>query len=138
MISRRQLIGCGVAASALGVGSRLAWAVEASPRPTVGILVVDERFVAAREVARSLVGPGIPRVALSRDVLETWHRRLAPVCESGNLAIAGVTTERGFFLLHTLAADRRMRVLSRTLHAAPRDDRDPLVSWMLGPSTMRS
>ena len=87
---------------------------------------MDQRFDLARHVARSLALPGIPRLALPRDVLELWHGRLAPVLRSGTHAIAGVTTERGFFLLHTLAADQRLRVLSRTDHGS-------VMSWSIGP-----
>lgn len=123
MISRRQLIGCGVAATALGVTFHRS----ASPAAVVpSVLVVDERFYAARRLA-SLVAPDIPRVALPRNVFDLWHSRLEEICRSGGRAIAGVTTERGFFLLQTLAADHRLRVLRRTAHA------ESLVYWVLGP-----
>jgi hypothetical protein len=135
MISRRQLIGCGVAAAALGVASGSANTIESfvRPGPRIALLVVDERYDVARMLARSLAAPDIRRVALPRDVLDLWHQQLALVCRSGRHAIAGITTERGFFLLHTLAADHRMRVLSRAVHAAPRTDHEPLVSWLFGP-----
>jgi len=90
------------------------------------VLIVDERFDAARRLA-SLAAPGVPRVALPRDVFDLWHGRLEEVCRSGDRAIAGVTTERGFFLLQTLAAEYRLRVLSSSAHTGS------LVSWVLGP-----
>jgi hypothetical protein len=141
VISRRQLIGCGLAASVLGVANPLANAVQA-PVGTfqrIDLVVVDDRFDLARQMARSIASPVIPRVALPRDVLALWHRELAPLCRSGTQSIAGVTTERGFFLLGTLAADHRYRVLSRTLHP-PRlaGEHEPLLSWVLAPRTMRS
>jgi hypothetical protein len=128
MISRRHLIGSGLAVSALGLGVRdtIASITPTRPAARVAFLVVDERFEAARTLARSLAAPGIRRVALTRDVLDLWHRQLAPACRTGTQAIAGVTTERGFFLLHTLAAEHRLRVHSRTAHGA-------LVSWLIGP-----
>lgn len=140
MISRRQLIGCGVAATALGVTCHRAKAADSFSRPgasvlaatadrlpiTPAVLVVDERFNAARALA-SLAAPDIPRVAMPRDVFDLWHSRLEGICRSGGRAIAGVTTERGFFLLQTLAGDHRLRVLSRSAHAGS------LVSWILGP-----
>jgi hypothetical protein len=130
MISRRQVIGCGVAAAALGAASRSARAIESTrrPRASLALVIVDERFESARGVAGSLAGPDIPRVALPRDVLELWYPQLASVCRSGRHAIAGVTTERGLFLLQTLAADHRMRLLSRAGHD------ESLVSWVLGRS----
>jgi hypothetical protein len=128
LITRRQLIGSGLALSALGLGAHNTMARDVPGRPAarVTLLVVDERFAAARTLARSLAAPGIQRVALPRDVLDLWHRQLAPACRSGAQAIAGVTTERGFFLLRTLTAEYRLRVLSRTTHGA-------LVSWLIGP-----
>ena len=135
MISRRYVIGCGIAASALGVASRLGYVVESPtrPRPPVALLIVDERYDVARSLARSLADPSVPRVGLTRDVLDLWHRHLAPVCLAGTQAIAGVTTERGFFLLRTLAADHRLRVLWANALAVRRAGQEPLVSWMLGP-----
>ena len=127
MISRRHLIGSGVAASALGLGARRAPALEVPARATApaAFLIVDERFEAARTIARSLDTPGAQYLALPRDVLDLWHRQLEPACRQGAQSIAGVTTGRGFFLLQTLAADQRLRVLSRTQHGA-------LVSWLIG------
>ena len=125
MISRRQVIGYGAAASALGVAGR--WTHRPSrPALPVALVVVDERFDLARTVAGSLGLPNVPRVVLPRDLLGLWHGQLSPVLRTGRQAIAGVTTERGFFLLRTLAADQRARVLSRT-------DQGSLVSWLLGP-----
>jgi hypothetical protein len=141
VISRRHWIGCAVAASALGAASRLGHALESSTQPVAAtatatataVVIVDERFEVARALARSLALPAIPRVVLPRDVLALWHRQLAPLCQTGRHAIAGVTTERGFFLLRTLAADHRMRVLSSNALATRRADHEPLVSWTLGP-----
>lgn len=133
MISRRALIGCGVAASALGVAtpwSRATASTRPSPLP-LALLVVDERFGAARELA-SRTAPGVRRLALLRDVLDLWHREIEPLVRSGTGAIAGVTTERGAFLFQTLGADHRLRVRSRTVHAATAGT-EPLVSWVLGP-----
>lgn len=126
MITRRHLIGSGAAMSTLGTLFPLTSAASpARSRPPVALIVVDERFEAAPALARTLVAPGARQVAMTRDVLDLWHRQIAPACQRGALSIAGVTTERGFFLLHTLAADLRLRVLSRSQHGA-------LVSWLIG------
>jgi hypothetical protein len=128
VISRRQLLSRGLAASAIGLAPRMTRANAASARtsPHVAYIVVDERFEAARTLAAALAPSQIPRLALPRDVLELWHRKLEPACRTRRQAIAGVTTERGFFLLRTLAADHRLRVHSRTAHGS-------LVSWLIGP-----
>ncbi len=136
MISRRTILERGAAVSALGTAAwRSAFATptaSTSPAPTssttasIALVVVDERFGAAHALAGSLAAASVPRVVLPRDVLELWHPRLARICRSGTQSIAGVTTERGFFLLQTLAADSGMHVLSRVGHGA-------LVSWVIGP-----
>lgn len=135
MITRRQMIGSTAAVSALGIGSRAVTAAPGVPAtrkhappasPSLAMVVVDERFDAAPALARSLATPDVPRLALPRDVLEFWQRQLAPLLSAGGHAIGGVTTERGFFLLRTLAADHRLRVRSRRAHGA-------LVSWVIGP-----
>ena len=128
MISRRQLIGSGAAASMLALHGAVAPATErrGGSSGRVALVVVDERFDAAHTLAGSLAAPSVPRVALTRDALDLWRGVLAPLCAAGRHAIAGVTTERGFFLLRTLAADHRLRVRSRSAHGA-------LVSWVIGP-----
>src|SRR5688572_6370832 len=74
VISRRQMLGYGIAASALGVTCPSAEALASGPPagPPVTLLVVDERFEVARHLARSFPGYGVRRVALSRDVLDLW------------------------------------------------------------------
>jgi hypothetical protein len=133
MISRRALIGCGVAASALGVATPWSSAIASAlpARLPLALLVVDERFGAARVLA-SRAAPGVRRVVLTRDVLELWHREIEPAVRSGTGAIAGVTTERGAFLFQTLGADHRLRMRSRTVHVASAAT-EPLVSWVLAP-----
>lgn len=133
MISRRHAIGSGVALSALAVGARATITASApTPRAArVAFLIVDERFDAARTLSRSIAAPTAQCLPMPRDVLDLWHRHLATACRTGTVSIAGVTTERGFFLLRTLAADQmsasgRLRVLSRATHGA-------LVSWVIGP-----
>lgn len=135
MISRRQLIGCGLAGAAwqlAGAGaftqSRATHSLVAGASSTipVSLLIVDERFESARRVAASLA-PGIRRATLPQDVFDLWHQELEALCRSRRDAIAGITTERGLFLIQTLAADYRLRVLSRSVHEAS------LVSWVIGP-----
>jgi hypothetical protein len=140
-ISRRQLIGWGVAVSVPSIVAPIAnaFAITNPHPPRVALVVLDRRFGLARRVALSVALPAVRRLALPRDVLDLWHRELEPLCRTGTQAIAGVTTERGLFLLQTLAADHRMHLLSRSTHRAhPGSDHEPLVSWLLGPRTMRA
>jgi hypothetical protein len=135
VISRRQLIGSGIAVSAIGIGARIASAIwPATPHVAPRFLLVDTRFDDALEIARLTAPPGIETIRLQRDVLELWHHRLKPMTGAVPFAFAGVTTEHGFFTLRTLAADHRLRVRSAKWHA-PRvghGAREPLVSWVIG------
>ena len=134
MVSRRQVIGSGLAAPALALLPRVTHAIPAARRDgrydDLAFVVVDERFDAARALAHELfLADRASRtrcLALPRDVLDLWHSKLAPACVAGNSAFAGVTTGRGFFMLRTLAADHRLRVRSRTSHQG-------LVSFIIGP-----
>ena len=139
MISRRRLIGSTVALSALGLGSRAAIVAANAPAlqyPRPALVLIDTRFDDVPAIARRLATPGVRRLAMPRDVLDLWHgkRQAQSLADVG--CFAGVTTERGFFLLRTLAADHRLRVLSATFHeAAPGAPRtEPLVSWIIGPA----
>ncbi|MET0292021.1 MAG: hypothetical protein ABW136_06605 [Steroidobacteraceae bacterium] len=133
MISRRQVIGYGVAASALGsLGvSNALERPNASPA-SIALVVVDERFESARKLASSLASRAVPRIALPQDAFDLWHRTLEAICRSGDRSFAGVTTERGLFLLSTLAAGDRLRILSRSEHR-PRGESAALLSWTIGP-----
>lgn len=135
MISRRHLIGSGVAVSALGLIGRVA---SANPATLLARqVIVDTRFDDAREIALRAAAPGARIIALPRDVLELWHDQLAPTPARPPQAFAGVTTEHGFFTLRTLAADHRQRVLHSAVHASRRGG-EPLVSWVIGPAASRT
>jgi hypothetical protein len=140
-ISRRQLIGWGVAVSVPGIAAPFTNPLDTRipPPPRVALVVVDERFAFARRYALSIAPPAVRRVALPRDALDFWLHELEPLCCTGTQAIAGATTERSLFLLQTLAADHRLRVSSRTTLAnLDGDAREPLVSWLLVPRTTRA
>ncbi len=135
MISRRHLIGSGVAVSALGLIGRVA---SANHAPLIATrIIVDMRFDQALAIALGASAPGARIIALQRDVLELWHDQLAPSPMRAPQAFAGVTTEHGFFTLRTLAADHRQRVLYSAVHANRRGG-EPLVSWVIGPAASRA
>lgn len=139
-----------MAASALGLAQRMGGAVEvpstametpATPDARVAFLVVDERFDAADALARSLMRNVLlaptSRISMPRDVLALWNSPMADECRNGTHAFAGVATERGFFLLSTLAADHRLKVLYRESHAAQRGAANALTSFIIGPRALR-
>jgi hypothetical protein len=139
MITRRKLIGSSVAIGVLGVGaSTLAGRAVSSPSlPRLHAVLVDVRFDDAGVLANSLAAAQrTPILALEDDLLPLWYDRLAPACAHSPIAFAGVTTERALFLIQTLAADHRLRLLSATVHSmSPGSSRrEPLVAWLIGPA----
>jgi hypothetical protein len=142
-INRRQVVAAGLAASALAV-TRAGYAMSSDAilaKYSVGRVLVDERFEEAKRLAKGAVNRGIEVVALPRDVLVLWHKLLLPSLTREAQALAGVTTQRGLFLLQTLAADHRLRVVYRAEHSqrahlgrvAARPE--SLVTWVISPRT---
>ena len=117
MITRRQLIASGMLVTGLGIAP---FAVRPS---RLQACVVDPRFEDARLIALHASTPATRLIELPRDVLALWHDELMPSIGSLQRELAGVTTERGFFLLRTLAADQRLRVRFQALHDTPRAGR---------------
>lgn len=122
-----------MAVSALGMASGNAFAVAPSTmRPT--LLIVDTRFAQARAIAREYIAAGCELAELPRDVLEFWRHRLQPAIRSTRPVFAGITTERAFFILRTLAADHRLRVHAVAFAAPRAPDEETLMSWVIGPA----
>jgi hypothetical protein len=122
MANRRQVIGAGLAlAVAPGIGRSLSWREPPGPAPLpVGRLVIDARFPDAVEMAAHAATAGGAASELERDVLGLWHDELLPAFAGGRVvAFGGVTTDTTLFLMRTLAADHRMRVIYRADHARP-------------------
>lgn len=121
MTSRRQVLGAGMALGLLPAVSRLQAAVPSAPfRPlAVGCVLVDERHEDAAVMGAAVADAGVNTVRLPRDVLGLWHDRLLPQLRSGVVqAFGGITTPDGLFLLRTLAADQRWRVVYSAEHTA--------------------
>jgi hypothetical protein len=119
MANRRQVIGAGLAlAVAPGVGRSPSWREWPGPAPLpVGRLLVDARFPDAVEMAAHAAEAGGIASELERDVLGLWHDELLPAVSDGRLAaFGGVTTDTALFLIRTLAADHRMRLIYRADH----------------------
>jgi len=83
----------------------------------VSQVLIDERFADAIAMAGYVAAAGVTVTMLPRDVLGLWHDQLLPSLRSGQLqALGGITTSEGFFLLRTLAADLRWRVIYEANH----------------------
>jgi hypothetical protein len=83
--------------------------------------VFDNRFAEAVETARHAALLGIPPAEFSGDLTPLWYDELDLAWKTAPMALAGITTREGLFVLETLAADRRMRVAYRGEHGAPRN-----------------
>jgi hypothetical protein len=137
MITRRQLMGSAMALPGIALSQRMAIAAPSpgAPKARVHKVLIDERFALSRPIAQTLFTPAAIYLPLPRDLLGFWHQHLAPVRTGTTSAVSGVTTERGFFLLQTLAADHRLRmqrVWSQTAGDTSHLDTS-LVAWVMGP-----
>jgi hypothetical protein len=126
MISRRQVIGSGLAVSALSLGNVSAMRHTESlvSAPPTDYLVVDTRFSEAIEIAARLATTSRCVIVQQRDVLGLWYDRILPTLRAGTkVTVTGVTTSAALFAWRTLAADHRLRVVSA--------QGAPLVSWVI-------
>jgi hypothetical protein len=125
MANRRQVIAAGLALSALpGIGTGRAAATPLRFAPmSLARLVVDMRFADAVAMASQPANAGVSTVALERDVLGLWHDALLPaLAGDAAAAVGGITTDTALFLIRTLAADQRLRVVYRADHHSPAAD----------------
>lgn len=136
-------MGSAMALPGLALSHRMAMAppLPRAPAARVHRVLIDERFALSRRIAQRLFAPSAVHMSLPRDLLGFWHQHLAPARGSSPGAVAGVTTERGFFLLQTLAADHRLRVQrvwSQTTTGDVNVHLDTsLVAWVMGPAGTR-
>jgi hypothetical protein len=112
VLTRRQLLQAGAAASALAHGGLATAATQAGigSWAAIDLLLVDSRLEVATAVAEAAVRAKVRVLPLSRDVLTLWHEQLLPVVRTGGKSFAGITTVRGLFLLQTLSADHRLQL----------------------------
>lgn len=78
--------------------------------------VFDARFAEASDVARAIEPLGVPGAPFAGDLMELWYDELDPELKQGPLALGGITTQEGLFVLETLALDHRMRVVYHGEH----------------------
>ena len=117
MTTRRQFIGTGVALAALPSASFAAsFAAATSSALRLERFVFDSRFAAAATVAGHMADRGVPLSAVAGDLTNLWYHELDLAWKRAPQPLAGVTTRQGLFVLETLAADHRMRVVYRGEH----------------------
>ena len=114
MVHRRGFIQSGLAIGGAAVLPQVARA--AAPLQLHGF-VFDSRFAEAGEIAGAACSA--PRWATAGDMMPLWYERLDLQWKEKPLPLAGVTTADALFVMETLAADYRMRVVYRGMHSAP-------------------
>ncbi len=118
MTSRREFLKVGLAASALPVTARAAFAADPSVA-TVPLYKVlyDTRFAASIAFARRAAARGLVVHAMGGDMTRFWYDDLYHRWQKGPAAIAGLTAHGALFCLERLAWDQRMRVVFRGEHS---------------------
>ncbi len=115
MADRRQFLQAGLVLSATVAagGPRLAGAGAAKIGvPPLRHFVFDNRYAEAVAMARSMQRI-VPPAEMHGDLTYLWLQQLQPQWRQAPQALAGMTTAQGLFVLETLAADHRMRVVYR-------------------------
>jgi hypothetical protein len=126
--SRRQFIQSGLALSAVSLTTRIsALSLQADDTAVATLrlerFVFDNRFAAAVELAQHVEHHGVAVAETSGDLTDLWYHELDLRWKKAPMALAGVTTRGGLFVLETLAADHRMHVVYRGAHAVPQNGR---------------
>jgi hypothetical protein len=144
MVNRRQFIETGAAAAFAGAALAGIERAAADPRvaaasvPRSGperlvhprLVVIDERFAAARRFGAAMQWRGLPVHAIRGDVTEVWYERLHPLWKRTAAPVAGITAYAAMFCLERLAWDQGLRMIHREALAADATDR-PLHSWLI-------
>jgi hypothetical protein len=125
MANRRQFVQSGLALSAVASVRAGALPGEARAADVASLrldrFIYDNRFAESVEIALYAGREGVPLWETSGDMTDLWIDYLAPKWSRQPAALAGVTTRDGLFVIETLAADHRMRVVYRGEHGAPQD-----------------
>lgn len=133
MTTRRQFAKAAVAAAAVPLAS-LVLTDRQAVLPSGVVLerfVYDSRFAAAAAFAAEAERGGTPLAAFAGDLTELWYGELDLAWRRKPETLGGATTERGLFVLETLALDRRMRVVERVERGSVGEER--LFTWIIAP-----
>jgi hypothetical protein len=136
MMNRRDFLSAQLgAAAALAAGVSIAAAQPARASSLVlqlDRLVVDDRYPDALRIAAHAADRAGVTSRFSGDLTQLWYEQLDLSWRARPEALAGITTREGLFVLETLAADHRMRVIFRAEHVSTRDRR--MLHRMHGPA----
>jgi hypothetical protein len=123
--SRRQFIQSGLALSAVSLTGIPTFTTRADefdvPSCRIERFVFDTRFAAAVALARHAARHGVTLAETSGDLGDLWYNDLDLRWKQAPMALAGMTTRGGLFILETLAADHRMLVVYRGTHEASQE-----------------
>ena len=137
MISRRQMLQSGLAATSLPLVASVSLAPLASAHakalehPALYKVLFDQRFAASRDFGREAQWQGQSVQAFNGDITNVWYHDLHPRWKNGPAAIAGLTAHGALFCLERLAWDVGMRVTHRVEHSY--EGHEPLYSWVIAP-----
>ena len=122
MTNRRQFIHSSFALTVAGSSVfSIVGAQSATPPMRFTHFVFDKHFPAATAVARDVARTGTGLAETDGDMTALWYDELDLAWRKSPMPLAGVTTHQALFVLETLAADHRMRVIYRGAHAVSDD-----------------
>ena len=84
-------------------------------------VLFDRRFEQAGQIARSVAGYGAPLYETDGDATDIYYQHLRALWRGPHAAFAGISSIDTTFVIQTLAADHRLRLIYRGLHEAPHD-----------------
>jgi hypothetical protein len=122
MTNRRQFMQCSVAVTmSVSMASAALAAAGSAKRAALWPerFVFDNRFAPARQMAQRMARQGILLGECSGDLTDLWYNHLDLQWRKSPMILAGMTTREGLFVLETLAADHRMRVVQRDELSVP-------------------
>src|SRR5258705_397192 len=131
MVSRREFVMSGIAASALPlVVGRASARSGADSMPGLGAMAIykvvyDERFPASVAYGHEAMRRGLAVQAIRGDITDFWYYDLYPQWRKEPVAITGLTAHGPIFCLERLSWDFGMRVSFREKRP------DELISWMI-------
>jgi hypothetical protein len=131
--NRREFLQSGLALPAALTGALTGLQADAAALRELNLerFIFDGRFPAAVRAARLAAARGIALAETAGDLTSLWYHDLDLRWRRAPMALGGVTTKGALFVLETLAADRRMRVVYRGEHGG-RDATGALTQTLAG------
>lgn len=138
MISRRQILQSGLAATSLPLLAGLPLAPAAAlGNSSLYRVIFDQRFAASRSFGEEARWQGHSVLGFNGDITNVWFQELRPRWQQGPAAIAGLTAHGALFCLERLAWDVGMRVIESAELTS--EAHEPLYAWQIAlPAARRS